>query len=72
MEETKDGKVNKSPGYRFEVRVQDPVPMRIEGSKAFQLDWVGMYNKFDNRTCFSNWAGALKNYETWEQEDFKS
>ena len=24
---TKDGKVNGSPGYRFEVRVQSPAPM---------------------------------------------
>ena len=69
MEETKDGKVNKSPGYRFGIQVQNLLPTRIEGSKAFQLDWVGI-TKFDNRTCFSNWAEALENYETWEQGDF--
>ena len=32
---TKDGKVNRSPGYRFEVRVQSLAPIRRERSKAF-------------------------------------
>ena len=61
---TKDGKVNRSLGYRFEVRIQNLEPSR-EGSKAFRLDWVGMA-KLDNRTCFSNWAEALGNHEAWE------
>lgn len=67
---TKDGRVNKSLGYRFEVRIQDLVPMGREGSQAFQLNWVGM-KKLDERTCFSNWAEALRNRETWEEEDSK-
>lgn len=67
---TKDGKVNRSPAYRFEVRIQDRVSAGREGSKAFQLNWVGM-KKSDKRTCFSNWVEALGDQETWEQEDSK-
>ena len=66
----KKTKVNRSARYQLEVRVQNLVPMRIEGSKELLLDWVGM-TKLDNRTCFSNWAEALENYETWKQENLK-
>ena len=67
---TKDGKVNRSPGCRFEVRIQSLAPIRREGSKAFQLNWVDM-KKSDKRTCFSNWAKALRDQETWKEEDSK-
>ena len=70
MGETKDGKVYRSPGRRLEVWVQDlVVSVGVEGSKVFQLDWVGI--KSDNRTCFNNRAEALGNHETREQEDSK-
>ena len=66
--EDKDGKVNRSPGYRFEVRVQSLAPIRRKGSKAFQLNWVDM-KKSDKGTCFSNWAKALGDQKTWKEED---
>ena len=62
--------MNRSPGYQFEVRVQSLAPIRREGSKAFQLIWVDM-KKSDKRTCFSNWAEALGDQETWKEEGSK-
>ena len=66
---TKDGKVNRSPWHRFEARVRSLAPIR-EGSKAFQLNRVYM-KKLDKRTCFSNWAKALEDQETWKEEGSK-
>ena len=34
------------------------------------MNWVDM-KKSDKRTCFSNWAEALGDQETWEEEDSK-
>ena len=51
--------------------MQNLIPIGRDGSKAFQLDWVGI-TKFDNRAYFSNWAEALKNDEAWEQGDSNS
>ena len=49
---TKDGRVNRSPGYQFEVRVQSLAPIRREGSKTFQLNWVDLKGS-DERTCLA-------------------
>lgn len=65
---TEDGKVNRSPGYRFEVRKQDLVPRGVDGSKAFELQWKAI-KKLDVRTSFGNWAVALEG--DWEQQDSK-
>lgn len=57
----------RSPGYRFESPAAGSNACEDMGSKAFKLGWVGI-TKLDNSSCFSNWAEALGDHETWEQE----
>jgi len=68
---TKNGRINRSPMYRFDVRVQYLVPRGIEGSQAFQLQWE-QKKSFDVSNSFVNWALRVENEETWEQEDSKT
>jgi hypothetical protein len=60
---TKDSKINRSPVYRFEVRVQALVPRAIEGSQAFELQWE-QNKSFDVSNSFVIWALPLENEET--------
>jgi hypothetical protein len=68
---TKDDRINRSPAYRFEVRVQDLLPRGKEGSQAFELQWK-QNKSFDVSNTFVNWALPLENEETWEQQDSKT
>jgi hypothetical protein len=68
---TKDSRINRSPAYRFEVRVQNLLPRGIEGSQAFEFLWE-QKKSFDVSNSFVNWALPLQNEETWELEDSKT
>ena len=64
--------MNRSSGYRFEVRVENLAPIGKGGSRAFQLNWVDMKKSGRmTRTCFSNWAEASGDQDTWKEEDSK-
>jgi hypothetical protein len=68
---TKDGRINRSPAYRVDIRVQDLLPRGKEGSQAFELQWE-QNKSFDVSNGFVNWALPLENEEAWEQEDSKT
>ena len=51
MEESKGREVNRSPGYRLEVRKQDLVPRKVDGNKEFGFQWKTI-KKLDVRNSF--------------------